>query len=262
MRALIDLLTGPDAWLPAIIVAPFIGSFLGVLVTRLPVGAPVIRGRSRCDRCGHRLGPAELVPLFSYAASRGRCRRCHGPISLRLPAIELAATGVAVWAATLATGGDLWLSCVLGWWLLVAGWIDQETMLLPDSLTLPLLVAGLAAAATLDPDSLTDRLLAAALGYLLLFGTARLYRALRGREGLGLGDAKLLAALGAWLGLATLPLVLLLAALVGLCIALGLHLAGRRVSAQTAIPFGPCLALAGWLAWAYGEPISAWLGLA
>lgn len=255
MDAARALLIGPNAWLIAAVVAPFIGSFLGVLVDRLPCGVPFACGRSRCDHCGHTLSPVDLLPLLSFALLRGRCRHCAAPIGLRLPAIEIAATAIALWSATVATGADLWLYCLFGWWLLTLAWIDVRTMLLPDSLTLPLLLAGLAATAWRDPANLSAHVLGAAFGYALLFAVAYLYQALRGREGLGLGDAKLLAALGAWLGLAALPAILLLAALLGLVFAAGLRLAGRRMEASTAIPFGPCLAAAAWLMCLYGDPI-------
>jgi len=174
--------------------------------------------------------------------------------------IELAALAVAGWAATMAAGNEIWLACLLGWALLTAAWIDIRTMILPDALTLPLLAAGLIVTAVTDPDSLTDHAVAAALGYLLLFATARAYRVLRGRDGLGLGDAKLLAALGAWIGLSNLPVVLLLASCLGLAAAGAGLLFGKRVTAATAIPFGPFLALAGWLAWLYADWFNRWLG--
>nr|WP_294523094.1 A24 family peptidase [uncultured Rhodopila sp.] len=241
-----------SALLP-LLAAPFIGSFLGVLILRLPAGRPVAVERSACDHCGHRLGVRDLIPLLSYGLSGGRCRYCGHAIGSFVVAIELAAVGVAAWAATAAAGLALWFGCLLGWTLLAAAWIDVRSMILPDVLTLPLLLAGLAVTAVSSPDDVTDHALAAALGYLLLFGTAWIYRRLRGRDGLGLGDAKLLAALGAWLGLSGLPLVLVLASCLGLAAA-GVAMAfGKRVGAGTAIPFGPFLAVAGWLLWLYGD---------
>jgi leader peptidase (prepilin peptidase)/N-methyltransferase len=254
------LTTASDAWLAPVVAAPFVGSFLGVLITRLPQGRPVTFARSACDRCTHRLLPRDLVPLLSYVLARGRCRYCGEPIGGFVLAVELAALGIAVWAAVSADGAGIWVTCLLGWTLLAMAWIDLRTMLLPDLLTMPLLVAGLGDAAVFDPDALADRLVAAAAGYLLLLATASIYRLLRGRDGLGLGDAKLLAGLGAWLGLAYLPLVLLLAACLGLSGAVVGALRGQRMTASTAIPFGPCLALAGWILWLYGDPILSWLG--
>ena len=120
---------------------------------------------------------------------------------------------------------------------------------MPDALTLPLVVAGLAAAVAFEPEGLTDRALGAVAGYLGLRAVGLLYSALRGREGLGHGDAKLLAAAGAWIGVRALPQVVLLAALAGLCAAACMRLAGIRLGAQSALPFGPFLAFATWLVW-------------
>lgn len=250
---------GGPSWLPPVLLAPFIGSFLGVLVLRLPVGRPVVLSRSACDHCGHLLASRDLAPLVSYALSRGRCRYCGAAIGSFHLAIELAALAVAVWAATAVEDDELWLACLLGWTLLTAAWIDARTMLLPDVLTLPLLVVGLLATGIAWPDSLTDHALAAALGYSSLAGLAWFWRRFRGRDGLGMGDAKLLAALGAWIGLSALPLVLLLAACLGLVAAGVAALAGRRMTAATAIPFGPFLALSGWLLWLYADPVNDWL---
>jgi leader peptidase (prepilin peptidase)/N-methyltransferase len=256
--ALSDLATDPLLWLLPILLAPFVGSFLGVLVVRLPDGRPVALSRSACDRCGHRLGALDLIPLISFAVQRGRCRYCEQPIGPFPLAIELAATGVALWAVLATEGADVWLTCLLGWTLLTASWIDARTMILPDVLTLPLLIAGLFVTAINTPDSLIDHCLAAASGYLILFATAWTYRKLRGRDGLGLGDAKLLAALGAWLGLDALPVVLFMASCLGLAAAGAGALAGRRMTASTAIPFGPYLAGAGWLLWLYADSIADW----
>jgi leader peptidase (prepilin peptidase)/N-methyltransferase len=156
-------------------------------------------------------------------------------------------------AALAADGGEkTWLDCFLGWWLLALGWIDIRRWLLPDALTLPLVIAGLAAAAAFDPEQLTARALGAALGYLSLRLIALLYRALRGRDGLGHGDAKLLAASGAWVGAMALPQVVLGAAVSALFAAACLRLAGVRLGAGSALPFGPFLALATWLIWLLG----------
>jgi leader peptidase (prepilin peptidase)/N-methyltransferase len=239
-----------------VLVAPFIGSFMGVLILRLPEGRPVLAGRSVCERCARRLGLADLVPLLSYVLSRGRCRHCGDPIARIHLLIELAALVVAAGAVTARTGGDVWLACLLGWTLLTAAWIDARTMILPDILTLPLLAVGLVVAAIAAPDAVMDRAAAAGLGYLLLFATARAYRRLRGRAGLGLGDAKLLAALGAWVGLSDLPAVLVLACCLGLVAAGVLALSGRQVTATTAIPFGPFLSAAGWVWWLYADCFS------
>ena len=228
--------------------APFVGSFLGVLVRRLPLGRPVVLDRSRCEGCGAPLAARDLVPLASYAALRGRCRRCGRAIGRFHPAIELAALAVAAWAVW-ADPDAAWPDCVLGWGLLALAWIDWDHMRLPDALTLPLIPAGLAAAWWQDPGLATDHAVAAAAGYLLFRGVAWAYRRLRGREGLGQGDAKLLAVAGAWVGVAGLPWVLLGGALLGLLIAAA---RGRRALAGAPIPFGPPLALALWVVRLHG----------
>jgi leader peptidase (prepilin peptidase)/N-methyltransferase len=236
-----------------LLAAPFVGSFLGVLITRLPRRAPIAMARSACPHCGTSLDPIDLVPLFSYAVLRGRCRHCGKPIGLFHPAVELAALAVAIMAvAADPDPSRVWASCALGWTLLTLAWIDWIAFLLPDVLTLPLLLAGLAFTWLWDPDALTDHSLAAAAAYLTFQGIALAYRRLRGFDGLGGGDSKLVAAAGAWCGFAALPLVVLASALIGLLAALGLALTGRTVTSTTRIPFGPCIALAFWLVWTQG----------
>jgi leader peptidase (prepilin peptidase)/N-methyltransferase len=246
------------AWLWPLLVSPFVGSFLGVLIVRLPARRPVGMSRSICPHCGTRLGVLDLIPLVSFLALRGRCRHCRARIGVFHLAIEVAAVAVALWAvfgdsdAGHDPGRDLgriWAGCALGWTLLTLAWIDWTDLVLPDVLTLPLLLAGLAVTLASDPDELTDHCLAAIVAYLSFAGLALAYRRLRGRDGLGGGDSKLIAAAGAWCGLAALPLVVLGSALLGLLAALGLALAGRTMTSTTRIPFGPCIALAFWLVW-------------
>jgi leader peptidase (prepilin peptidase)/N-methyltransferase len=233
------------------IVSPFIGSFLGVLIARLPAGQGVIVGRSRCNVCAHPLGPAELVPLLSFAVLRGRCRHCGAAIGGFHPVIELAAIAVAIWAACIDDGLRLWADCALGWTLLALAWIDARHMVLPDALTLPLILAGLGFALILEPERIGDHAAGAAIGWLIFWALARLYRAMRGRDGLGEGDAKLLAAAGAWVTWSGLGPVMLTAALTGLLVALTQRLRGGKPTAATPIPFGPPLAFATWLVWLY-----------
>ncbi len=242
---------GTAMW-SALLAAPFVGSFLGVLVRRLPDGIPIAWSRSRCECCGAALSAGDLVPLYSWLASRGRCRYCGHSLGWFYPGIELAAIAVALTATIVDHGGEIWLDCLLGWWLLALAWIDIRRWLLPDPLTLPLVIAGLVVTAILDPVKLTENALGAAAGYLSLRVVASLYRVLRGREGLGRGDAKLLAASGAWLGAGALPQVVLGAAVTGLFAAGCLQLAGTRLRAHSALPFGPFLALATWLLWLFG----------
>lgn len=202
-------------------------------------------GRSRCPACGTTLRPADLIPFWSWLRTGGRCRHCGAGLSAWYPLVELAAVAIGVLSLWLLPVPDAWVAALLGWWLLALALIDLRTWRLPDALTLPLLVAGLGAAALHQPPEtpLIGALAGAAAGYGVLAGLGYVYRRLRGRDGLGLGDAKLLAAAGAWLGLASLPWVVLAAALLGLLLALAQR---RPLQAETAVPFGPALALAFW----------------
>jgi leader peptidase (prepilin peptidase)/N-methyltransferase len=243
-------------WLWPLLVAPFVGSFLGVLIKRLPADQPVVFARSACPHCGQRLTSWDMVPLLSFVVLRGRCRYCRSPIGLFHPMVELAAVAVATWVVLSEPDpGLFWIDCGLGWTLLTLTWIDWTDLLLPDVLTLPLLLAGLAVTFALQPDALADHSFAAAFGYLAFEGLALGYRRLRGRDGLGGGDAKLIAASGAWCGLAVLPFVVLASAALGLLAALGLALAGRDMTSRTQIPFGPCIAVAFWLAWMCSDAV-------
>ena len=240
------------SWL-IILAAPFVGSFLGLVIWRLPEGRPIALARSRCESCGGVLAAFELVPLASYVLQRGRCRRCGARIQPFHPIIEGVAVLVAIWVMLGETDpARQWLDCALGWTLLTLGWIDFRCMWLPDVLTLPLLLAGLAFTLIVRPADAAAHGASAAVGYVGLRGISWCYRIVRGREGIGGGDAKLLAAAGAWLGLSGLPYVLLLAALLGLALAGGLALQGHRLRGDTALPFGPCIALAFWLIWMHG----------
>jgi leader peptidase (prepilin peptidase)/N-methyltransferase len=247
-------------WWP-LLAAPFIGSFLGVLIVRLPAREPVVLARSACPHCGTRLSGWDMVPLASFLLLRGRCRSCRQPIGVFYPAVELAAVAVAAWAVMADPDPvRVWVDCGLGWTLLALAWIDGTSFLLPDVLTLPLLLAGLLLTFVVQPEALADHCLATALGYLSFQGLALGYRRLRGRDGLGGGDAKLIAAAGAWCGLALLPFVVLASAVIGLLAALGLALAGRQVTSRTRIPFGPCIALALWVVWLHGGLLYLWFG--
>jgi leader peptidase (prepilin peptidase)/N-methyltransferase len=240
-----------DWWLP-VVAGPFVGSFLGVLVTRLPAAEPVIASRSRCPHCGHPLGPRDLVPLVSWLASGGRCRYCSRSLGFFYPVIELAAALVAGWAALIVSGWPLWATCALGWTLLALAVIDQRHLVLPDELTLPLLVAGLIVAYVLNADAVIDHAIGAVAGFAALFVLAVVYKRVRRREGLGIGDAKLLAAAGAWVSWTGLASVVLMASATGLIVVLAQTVFGRRVATDERIPFGPYLCLATWLVWLYG----------
>jgi leader peptidase (prepilin peptidase) / N-methyltransferase len=236
-------------------VALLVGSFAGVVIDRLPEGVTVATGRSQCAHCGSALTALDLVPLASWLAGRGHCRHCGAWIGWFYPAIELVALAIAVLSLRVDRGFDAWVDAALGWWLLTLAWIDWRHQILPDVLTLPLIVLGLAIAGVLEPERLWDPLIGTVAGYGALWGIAWLYRRLRGREGLGLGDAKLLAAAGAWVGVTGLPSVVAGAAVAALAAAGVMMLAGRRLDRYSALPFGPFLATATWLVWLFG-PIS------
>lgn len=240
----------PWAWLVPL--ALCVGSFLGVLVTRLPAGEPVIWSRSACPRCGHALGALDLVPIVSWIARRGRCGYCGAPIGWLYPGIELGALAVALWAASVAAGWMLWFSCALGWTLLTLALIDWRDGILPDVLTFSLLVLGFLAAYVSDPFSLPDRAIGAVAGFAFFAGIRWAYRRLRGREGMGLGDAKLLGAAGAWVGWEGLPSVILAASALALAGALVMAMRGRRITGDLGIAFGPALCAGLWLVWLYG----------
>lgn len=243
-----------DGLLP-LLLSPFVGSFLGVVIRRLPLGRPIAVARSACEGCGRALPARDMVPLLSYFLLRGRCRFCRAGIARFHVWVELAAVAVAAGATLALPDADaaaLWVDCALGWCLLALAWIDWDHLRLPDALTLPLVVAGLLATWALEPEAAADHAAAAALAYLAFRGIALAYRVLRGREGLGQGDAKLLAASGAWVGLAGLPNVVLGAAVAALAATLGQRAFGRH-AADVPIPFGPYLALATWVVRVYGD---------
>jgi leader peptidase (prepilin peptidase)/N-methyltransferase len=229
------------------------GSFLGVAITRTAAPYTIAWGRSECDVCHHRLSPQDLIPLFSWIALRGHCRYCGTRISGLHPLIELSALGVAVWAAACTQGVWLWASCGLGWSLLALATIDARQHLLPDYLTLPLLGGGLLMSPFLDAAGPLPHVIGASAAWLFIVLVHVTYRKLRGRVGIGLGDAKLFAASGAWVAWNGLPSVLLIASVAGLIF--GLLTNGREVTLQDRIPFGTFLCLGTWLVWLYG-PIS------
>ncbi len=238
-------------WL-ALIVAPIAGSVLSVLIVRLPAGEGVVGGRSRCRSCGKVLSPMDLIPLLSWALLRGRCRACGAPIGILYPAIEIAAIVVVAWAAASVPEDLLWPTAGLGWTLLALSVIDARALILPDALTLPLIAGGLIVAWFVNPSAPLDHVIGAAAGGLTFWLIARIYEGVRHRQGLGLGDAKLFAAAGAWVAWQGLASVVLMAALGALAAVALLAIAGRSPGASGRLPFGPFLALGLWLTWLYG----------
>ena len=220
--------------------------------TRLPEGRTVVWGRSAGDCCGHPLDALDLVPLASWVWTRGHCRHCHAKITPLYPLIELGALAVAIWAATVAEGWLLWASCGLGWCLLALAIIDLRDGILPDALTLPLIPLGLGIAYFEDPASVLPRVIGAVSGFAGFAFIRWAYRRFRGREGLGLGDVKLLAAAGAWVGWDGLPSIVLIGAMLGLAGSLIEGMRAGKLALDQRLPFGPGLCLGIWLVWLYG----------
>lgn len=259
-----------------------IGSFLNVVIHRLPIMLErewqaeylgyfnpetqsqqeerynLMVPRSACPHCGHAITAMENIPLLSWLWLKGRCRECQAPISARYPLVELLTALLSlVVAATFAPGWGLLAALLLTWVLVALTFIDLDKMLLPDQLTLPLLWGGLLFNLAGGFAPLADAVIGAMAGYLVLWSLYWAFKLLTGKEGMGYGDFKLLAALGAWLGWQALPIVLLLSSLVGAFIGIGLILL-RNHHQNKPIPFGPYLAIAGWIALLWGDTLTRW----
>jgi leader peptidase (prepilin peptidase)/N-methyltransferase len=224
-----------------------LGSFIATLVLRWPDGRSLL-GRSHCDGCGRPLGPLDLVPLASALVQRGRCRTCGAPIDPFHMQVELAAGLLGALALFIMPGLAGWLWALFGWLLLPLALLDARHMWLPDRLSAVLAVAGLLLAGPLLGTSLLDRWIGAFAGGVLLALIALAYRRGRGKEGMGGGDPKLVAAIGCWLGWQALPLMILLASTGGLLWALVSQGKGDRPLSMRAVPFGTFLAIAAWAA--------------
>ncbi len=214
--------------------------------------------RSACPHCGHAITALENIPILSWLLLRGRCRGCQAPISPRYPLVELF-TGLVTAAVAwhFQPGWPLLGALLLTWTLIALTCIDLDKMLLPDQLTLPLLWLGLVLNIGEHFVSLPDAVIGAACGYLVLWALYWAFKLLTGKEGMGYGDFKLLAALGAWMGWQSLPLILILSSLVGAIVGITLLLL-RRHQQGNPIPFGPYLAMAGWIALLWGHEITQW----
>ena len=262
----------------------FVGSVLHVVIHRLPrmmerdwhAQAAELRGeeppagerfnlatpRSRCPHCGHQITLLENIPLVSYLVLRGRCGHCGAGISKRYPIVEAVSALLSAYAAWHFGFGAAALGALLFVWAMVAlTFIDLDTQLLPDDITLPLLWLGLAFNVGGTYTELPAAVIGAMAGYLALWSVFWLFKLATGKEGMGYGDFKLLAAIGAWLGWQMLPLTILLSSLVGAVVGIVLIVAARH-GRNVPIPFGPYLAAAGLIALFWGEGITArYLGL-
>ncbi len=223
------------------------GSFIGVVVIRLPQGRSVAAGRSACDHCGATVRARDLIPIVSYVLLRGRATCC----SHRIDPLHMIAEagGLIVGAlAVVATPSPSHALCaaVMGWLLLPLAFLDLRHFWLPDRLVAALAVAAMLPIAFGLPPALFDRLVGGVSAWLAFMAIRFLYRRLRGREGMGAGNAKLFGALGLWLGWRLLPLLLLLAALSGLAVALATALGRGGIDRSSRLPFGLFLALAAW----------------
>ncbi|WP_017905427.1 prepilin peptidase [Pseudomonas asplenii] len=263
----------------ALILGLIVGSFINVVVWRLPKmlerdwreeahrildlplpePAPtynLLLPHSHCPHCNHRIRAWENLPLLSYALLRGKCSRCKAPISKRYPLTELACGLLSAFIAWhFGFGWPAGLLLALTWGLLAMSLIDADHQILPDALVLPLLWLGLIANHFALFTTLSDALWGAVAGYLSLWSVYWIFKLLTGKEGMGHGDFKLLAMLGAWGGWQILPLTILLSSLVGAILGLML-LRLRNAQTSTPIPFGPYLAIAGWIALLWGGQIT------
>lgn len=263
-----------------------IGSFLNVIIHRLPkmmerdwreqcaelagASAPaaatpqgrynLLVPRSACPACGHRITALQNIPILSWLALRGKCAACGARIAVRYPLVELVAGLIGAYAAwrygpTPAALG----AAAFGWALLALAVIDLDTQLLPDDITLPLLWAGLLVNVGAVFAPLRTAVIGAVAGYLSLWLVYWAFKLATGKEGMGHGDFKLLAAIGAWLGWQKLPLVILLASVVGAAVGIALIVLARH-GREKPIPFGPYLAAAGLIALFWGDIITRrWL---
>jgi leader peptidase (prepilin peptidase) / N-methyltransferase len=254
------------------------GSFLNVVIHRLPKmmerqwrdecaelgGAEpaaaepynLVVPRSACPQCGHGITALENIPIASYIALGGRCSACKKTISLRYPIVEgfvAVLSGYVAWRFGFSTA--MFGALLFVWAMVALGFIDLDTFYLPDSITLPLLWAGLLFNTGAVFIDLRSAVIGAAAGYIALWSVYWIFKLATGKEGMGYGDFKLLAAIGAWLGWKMLPLVILLSSVVGAVIGIGLVVFARH-GRNVPIPFGPYLAAAGVIALFWGEPLT------
>lgn len=262
-----------------------VGSFLNVVIHRLPkmmerqwraecaelAGAEsppppaepynLVVPRSACPSCGHRISALENIPVLSWLALRGKCRGCGTRISMRYPAVELLTGALSAYVAWHFGFGVAVIGALIYTWAMVAlAFIDLDTFYLPDGITLPLLWLGLLFNISATYVALPSAVIGAAAGYLSLWSVYWVFKWATGKEGMGYGDFKLLAAIGAWLGWTMLPLTILLSSLAGAVIGIAMIAFGGR-ERSVPIPFGPYLAIAGLIALVHGPALTrAYLG--
>jgi len=275
---------GTLAWPIAAVLSLLVGSFLNVVILRLPKMMELewqaeineaagnesaeaetfnlSKPRSRCNNCGHMIAWYENVPVISWLVLRGKCSDCGTSISARYPLIEALTAllgGFIGWYYGLGLEGAGML--LLTWSLIALTFIDIDHQLLPDRITLPLVWLGLLLNTQEAFTTLSSAVWGASIGYLSLWAVYWGFKLLTGKEGMGYGDFKLLAAIGAFGGVAVLPLTILLSSIVGVVLTLVMAGIGKR-SGSEPLPFGPYLAIAGWVAIVWGGEINAWyLGL-
>jgi leader peptidase (prepilin peptidase)/N-methyltransferase len=288
MQALFELMAESPAFFMSFvfIISLMVGSFLNVVIYRLPVmmerawkadiaeytasqtqalpatdNLPtskktpfnLVKPDSTCPKCQHKIRVWENIPLISWLLLRGKCSQCKNPISVRYPLVELTTGFLSTWVAWHFGVGLAGFMAVVAIWLLIAmTFIDLDTMLLPDQLTLSLLWLGLLNSIGRPFVSSQDALIGAAVGYLSLWSLYWAFKLLTGKEGMGYGDFKLLAAIGAWVGWQHLPVVILLSSFVGAIVGVSLLTIQGKDKSQP-IPFGPYLAAAGFLTLLYGD---------
>lgn len=238
-----------------LVIAPFIGSFIGVLVLRIPAGEPIVIARSKCQNCDTQLKAIDLVPILSWLLLKGKCRHCNVGYGHEHLMYEFGALIIALWVTLYIPHQLQWVGCLFGWTIFTIAAIDYKFFVLPDLLTIPLLISGLAIVYQFDKSSLYHHVLGGVIGYSSLSLVSFIYSTIKKKKGMGGGDPKLFAAIGTWVGWVGLPSVLIFSCMTAF-IYLGFKKAiGDPTSLDEKIPFGTHLSIGAWIVWIYG-PLS------